>query len=38
VLVQGVCRARADEYVAGKPYLVAKIERIVEPPLEVEGT
>ena len=34
VLVQGVCRARADEYVGGKPYLVAKIERIVEPPLD----
>src|SRR2546428_11255383 len=33
-LVRGVCRARADEYGGGTPYGVAKIERIVEPPLD----
>jgi ATP-dependent Lon protease len=30
VLVQGVCRARADEFVTGKPYLVSRIERLSE--------
>ena len=31
VLVQGVCRARVDEFVASKPFLRARITRIVEP-------
>src|SRR5437867_194914 len=34
VLVQGVCRAKVDEYMGGRPYLVARIERVVEPPIE----
>src|SRR5437867_1782014 len=31
VLVQGVCRARAEDYLGGKSYLVARIDRVVEP-------
>src|SRR5881397_3780535 len=34
VLVQGVCRASVDDYVPGKSYLVAKIERVVDPPCD----
>src|SRR5437867_3473501 len=34
VLVQGVCRARVDDYLGGKSYLIAKIDRVVEPPVE----
>src|SRR6185295_1414803 len=28
VLVQGVCRARVDDYLGGKSYLVARIDRV----------
>jgi ATP-dependent Lon protease len=37
VLVQGVCRAKVDDYLAGKTYLVAKIDRVVEPPPDVDS-
>ena len=37
VLVQGVCRAKVDEYVTGRPFLVSKIERIVEPPVDADS-
>jgi ATP-dependent Lon protease len=31
VLVQGVCRARADEFVRGEQFITARLTRIVEP-------
>src|SRR6185295_18417261 len=34
VLVQGVCRAKVDDYLGGKSHLVAKIDRVVEPPAD----
>jgi ATP-dependent Lon protease len=37
VLVQGVCRAKVDDYLGGKSYLVAKIDRVVEPSEEMES-
>ena len=37
VLVQGVCRAKVEDYLGGKSYLVAKIERVVEPPPDVDS-
>jgi len=37
VLVQGVCRAKVEDYLGAKSYLIAKIERVVEPPPEVDS-
>ncbi|PYS97025.1 MAG: endopeptidase La [Acidobacteria bacterium] len=34
VLVQGVCRARLDEFSQHEPFLQAKVTRVVEPPVE----
>ena len=34
VLVQGVCRARVEEFQRQDPYLQARIQRVVEPPVE----
>jgi ATP-dependent Lon protease len=31
VLVQGVCRARVEEFRSGDPFLVAQIQRVTEP-------
>jgi len=37
VLVQGVCRAKVDDYLGGKSHLVAKIDRVVEPPEDLDS-
>ena len=37
VLVQGVCRARVDDWGSGKPFLVAKIERVLDAPLDKDS-
>ena len=34
VLVQGVCRARVEDFHRREPYLEARIQRVVEPPAE----
>jgi ATP-dependent Lon protease len=38
VLVQGIGRARITSYEEGTPHLQAKVESIVEPPVEGKGT